>query len=546
MSYYDYWSELLNVYFNNRDSYRNIRDEIIDNNDNNKHEVFVDYLAENYQYSYLEIYISNNKPTIELSVAMNVPRIDIYFDNSQLNRYNIKPRDIRKNFLEALNNIPTTNDKFKNLEHGGGYQSCRLVYKMPNFQINEYNFNEGINWQLSELNNILPDLMSVFNNNNLYVIDVNNETGNIDNNGELTRMIENKIENALINHKQIVLTGAPGTGKTFSVRKYVENQIDRNDKRFKFVQFHSSYDYTDFVEGLRPVPSSNSTQNMFVRLDGTFKRFCRIAFEDYLKHIFKEFDSKITDEKYELVEELYNYKKKLLKYNREELSKILRENLSEGVSLDDYDKYYFVIDEINRADLSKVFGELMFGLDEAYRGIENRFETQYSNLDTYHKVENGFQAMEFDCFKNGFFIPENVIIIGTMNDIDRSVESFDFALRRRFQWIEIKANEAIDDKLNSMLPEGGQNKLEQLKQLAKNINNIISNNTKYKMGLNDAYHLGPSYFKDYNGSNIKDIYESKILPILKEYTRGRNNELFIRDVENLINNFDINNNNNNN
>ena len=94
-------------------------------------------------------------------------------------------------------------------------------------------------------------------------------------------------------------------------------------------------------------------------------------------------------------------------------------------------KFVFIIDEINRGEISKIFGELFFSIDPGYRGVKGKVQTQYQNLIT-----------EDDPFKDGFFIPENVYIIGTMNDIDRSVECMDFAMRRRFTFKEITAEES--------------------------------------------------------------------------------------------------------
>jgi len=171
--------------------------------------------------------------------------------------------------------------------------------------------------------------------------------------------------------------------------------------RLAFVQFHPSYDYTDFVEGLRPVEKKNDEKSEmhFKRLDGSFMSFCRfVAWQN---------------------ERIENNLKNL---------------------------YFFVIDEINRADLSKVLGELMFCLEEDKRGKGNRVFTQYHNIDTHFpglteetapgetKPKKTYYQT---CFETGFFIPENVVVIGTMNDIDRSVTSMDFALRRRFVWEEV-------------------------------------------------------------------------------------------------------------
>ena len=98
--------------------------------------------------------------------------------------------------------------------------------------------------------------------------------------------------------------------------------------------------------------------------------------------------------------------------------------------------FYFIIDEINRAELSRVLGELMYCLE--YRGYNGKIKTQYSQLaikkSSYFFEENG---------ENYFFIPHNVYVLGTMNNIDRSVDSFDFALRRRFSWTEVEPKEKL-------------------------------------------------------------------------------------------------------
>lgn len=343
----------------------------------------------------------------------------------------------------------------------------------------------------------------------------NNKMSDKDTNLEINAYISEKIDA----HKQIIFTGAPGTGKTYSVREYVKNATQNDESRYKFVQFHSSYDYTDFVEGIRPAPKGNGTtnnsgENMFVRMDGTFKAFCRKIVNANIKDLEKHGIDNI--------EALY----KIMKESKTDPDAIKerRENIAKAISK--LPMYYFVIDEINRADLSKVFGELMFGLEEDYRGVQNRFPTQYSNLPTYEMKEDKAVISEKDCFKNGFFVPENLTIIGTMNDIDRSVETFDFALRRRFAWVEIKANEVMLYSVAS-INNKSKDEVEDIVKKIQEMNEIISGEGK-KLGLNESYHIGPAYFKnlfDSNGNdNRETIFNEKIEPLLREYTRGRNSE----------------------
>ena len=326
-------------------------------------------------------------------------------------------------------------------------------------------------------------------------MELSKEGKNMENNSD--KKVRDIVEDALEANKQVIFTGAPGTGKTYSVRKYVEEmckdkengEVDKN--QFKFVQFHPSYDYSDFVEGLRPVVVVGQTESTFVRLDGVFKAFCR--------HIVEE--------------------------NRPEKN------------------YYFIVDEINRADLAKVFGELMFGLEESYRGEKNKFDTQYKNLITYEIAEDGKAVpMEHDVFKDGFYIPENLYFIGTMNDIDRSVDSMDFALRRRFTWVNIRANEIMRTSLHDIFKEKKKDQYEEnkgnidkLAEVIIDMNHALASPDN-KFGLTEDYHIGPAYFKNMKdiGSGIqgslKTIFENNIASIIREYTRGRKRE----DVEKLI------------
>ena len=160
----------------------------------------------------------------------------------------------------------------------------------------------------------------------------------------------------------------------------------------------------------------------------------------------------------------------------------------------------FIIDEINRGDISKIFGELFFAIDPGYRGERGKVNTQYQNI-----IEDS------DPFKDGFFVPENVYIIGTMNDIDRSVENMDFAMRRRFSWVEVTPNDT-----ESMLDE--LSCVEEAKETMERLNKAIEETE----GLGSAYMIGPAYFRKLgeNGGDFDKLWKMNIEPLLREYLRG--------------------------
>ena len=464
------------------------------------------------------------------------------------------------------------------------------------------------------------------------------EKSNNENNGTMKDF--EKYVTLLKKNHNIVFTGAPGTGKTYLARQIaifkvlgktdIETLSDTEKaiikERVGFVQFHPSYDYTDFVEGLRPITDDKGNVG-FERMDGIFKEFCKkaiikgnkdIVFSELLNNnptvwkvslegsgdnptrtdcmnngyirigwpgygdvedfsemdnfatggsaILKAFQNtmKIGDivlscysnteidaigiisGEYEYKEDGGNYPRYrkvnwLIKGMRENilsinggrkmtLSTIYKMTVSPTEILKLVEKhsskeqkneklpYIFIIDEINRGEISKIFGELFFSIDPGYRGEKGKVKTQYQNM-----------VSEGDVFADDFYVPDNVYIIGTMNDIDRSVESMDFAMRRRFTWIEISA-ESQKDMLNS-LGEYAQEAKDRMTAL----NKVIEETPE----LGKAYEIGPAYFLKLKNCSYDfySLWKMNIEPLLREYLRGYRNGKEI--IENCKNAYDL-------
>ena len=242
----------------------------------------------------------------------------------------------------------------------------------------------------------------------------------------------NIYEKTIKRKKQIILAGSPGTGKTFIAQKFAKYLTSAQDGYFDFVQFHPSYTYEDFMRGLKPEIKDGSLTYSYA--EGRFIQFCEKAQTEY-----------------------------------QDLPCV------------------FIIDEINRANISQVFGELMYLLE--YRNAEITLSSGKT-----------------------FTIPDNVLIIGTMNTADRSITLIDHALRRRFAFIKIRPNylslrNKFKDSKDSDFP------IEKLITVLKGLNQKICE----AMGSND-YELGTSFFMTDNLSEeIEDIWQMEVEPYLEEY-----------------------------
>jgi len=373
--------------------------------------------------------------------------------------------------------------------------------------------------------------------------------------------------NLLKSNKNLILTGAPGTGKTYLAKQIAmqmigmenDNELHKSEQ-LAFVQFHPSYDYTDFVEGLRPTKPDENGIISFELKDGVFKEFCSKALAKKISNFNEIYDQFIDD----ITQNFIQFETPVMKKNfsievnskkscnaipnTEKATKMLltkemiRDYVENGnirdwkpytTAIGDYIKqnykintidisennkpFVFIIDEINRGEISKIFGELFFSIDPGYRGVKGAVKTQYSNM--HEKDEE-------------FYIPENVYIIGTMNDIDRSVESMDFAIRRRFAWKEIEAESELskgmldsekawkEQKADAEIPNSEI--LQKIKNRMSNLNHSIIDK---KFGLSTAYQIGSAYFLkyalyDHEDNPFDSLWKNHIRGVLFEYLRG--------------------------
>ena len=241
----------------------------------------------------------------------------------------------------------------------------------------------------------------------------------------------------LENKKNIIVQGAPGVGKTFMAKRLAYSMMGLKDSsRVMMVQFHQSYSYEDFVMGYRP------SKDGFELKNGSFYNFCKQAEED-----------------------------------------------------SDND-YFFIIDEINRGNLSKIFGELFMLIENDKRGEKNKIRLLYSN--------------EF------FFIPKNIHIIGLMNTADRSLAMIDYALRRRFAFFDLKPG-FKSDGFKYYQDELDNPKFNDLIEVMEELNQEIKNDES----LGEGFRIGHSYLCNIEPEDVEDklryIVEYELIPLLKEY-----------------------------
>ncbi len=242
----------------------------------------------------------------------------------------------------------------------------------------------------------------------------------------------------LENKKNIILQGAPGVGKTYAAKRLAYSIMGVKDAdRVMMVQFHQSYSYEDFIMGFRP------SANGFELKKGAFYSFCKKA------------------------------------------------------EIDSDNKYFFIIDEINRGNLSRIFGELFMLIENDKRGSRNKLQLLYSD--------------------EMFYVPENIYIIGMMNTADRSLAMLDYALRRRFAFFDLKPGFEAE-KFREYRESLDNKKFDALIRCVQSLNEKIAADES----LGEGFCIGHSYFcnmqpEEVTDDRLKGIVEYELIPMLKEY-----------------------------
>lgn len=277
--------------------------------------------------------------------------------------------------------------------------------------------------------------------------------------------------------KNIIYYGAPGTGKTKFVKDCLDI-LDPNRTRTEWVQFHSGFEYEDFIDGIKPIGIQNGNLNLALT-NGIFKEFCLKAAQNEKENLF------------------------------------------------------FIVDEINRADIAAVFGETLSLLEENYRGKSSAIKIKNSALMEDIIVSDASKkslCIDYGNLQTKFYIPANIYFIGMMNDVDKSIDCFDLALRRRFAWVLMECDYEVVENVTD----------EDYTAKCKNLNQYITGKT-YELngkqeqdGLNlgRAYEIGHSYFLKKEAMSEQQIWDRHIEPILREYIRTQFGD---RDAEDKLN-----------
>ena len=464
----------------------------------------------------------------------------------------------------ALGQVASASEKYRNWkyfidESKANYYGVSLEDEIDIIKVNKWiELEEPINYPTSSGTGFVTD------NNNDYLTQCNEAYYK-----ELKKMEKEEIINILKQKKQIILQGAPGTGKTYSTAEIAVNLIDEkisNDrkevmKRYKelmeknqifFTTFHQSMDYEEFVEGYKPV--SNDGNIVYDVKDGIFKKACKYSStagndKNNIEDVWNEFQNKLIEENIRFDEKNNNnigkltlktktgldfylttndkgkvlykpasqvgdnwiyikaalfgiYYKKYKSYESyrsyvDPLIEYLKENYNLSDLIENNENpVVLIIDEINRGNIAKIFGELITLLEADKR----------KNADNEIEVKLPYS-------KETFSVPQNLYIIGTMNTTDRSIGYIDYALRRRFAFITIKADK---EKIENFYNDKNSDCKDKALKLFDNVEKIIKENLNEEFEHDDIM-IGHSYFMAENEEELKRKLEYEIKPLLLEY-----------------------------
>lgn len=306
-------------------------------------------------------------------------------------------------------------------------------------------------------------------------------------------------------NNNLIFNGAPGTGKTYGVLKGIEKlqTIDKSKyKALKYVQFHPAFSYQDFIEGIKPMGITTGGNVNLEVVNGVFKAFCiRVRKEN---------------------EAYWN-------------SLVRKPDISNPSDFAEWPHYYFVVDEINRGNLSNIFGETFTLLEADYRDYDfsghysavgsNLVSTVLANVvAATGKNDLIYKKIDSEIY---FGIPFNIHFIGIMNDVDKSIDAFDLALRRRFKWIPKYCDyDVIKDVLTSNGYDSDE--AESYAESCRALNDFICDAKSSGLALGRTYEIGHAFFLKirYTGGRKKitvakknEVFESYISGTLKEYIR---------------------------
>ena len=396
----------------------------------------------------------------------------------------------KEHILPLLSNLAKINNfndllKIENSEEFENYQSKQLLRKIAVLNSLEENGDADFKlmflfiYQDKTINRLYEKIVgngncannttaSYFQKNKeildkvIEILQIERSVESIKHISELLWDLENAKEILSENSPNIIFYGAPGTGKTYTVKKMIKRLCSDDIDAYEWVQFHPSFAYEDFIDGIKPVGIEDGKIEMKL-VNGVFKDFCIRA---------KKYPEK---------------------------------------------KFYFVADEINRANVSSVFGEVLSCLEKDYRDDpesqkrDNLIKTQNSALETKEK------AYFYDEVKGAKFgIPKNLYFIGMMNDTDKTIDSFDLAFRRRFNWIRMECDY---DVLENYLTD-----IKDSEKFIKNVEKLNEYISK-KLKLGKSFEFGHSFFmnidayKDNDKIDVEKLFNERLLPNLTEYLR---------------------------